>query len=49
MTTLLAMLATGVALYGATGSAHAQAQQFAVTQLSAGMHLIKAEVAATEA
>lgn len=39
LTTLIALLAAGTAL----------AQQFGTTQLSAGMHLIQAEVATTQA
>jgi uncharacterized protein len=46
MKTLLAILCTSATL--ATSSAHAQNQQFGNTQLSAGMHLIKAEVAANQ-
>jgi uncharacterized membrane protein (UPF0127 family) len=46
MKTLLAILCASATL--ATSSAHAQNQQFGNTQLSAGMHLIKAEVAANQ-
>jgi uncharacterized protein len=46
MKTLLAILSVSAAL--ATSLAHAQNQQFGSTQLSAGMHLIKAEVAANQ-
>lgn len=48
MKTLLATLSTAV-LLAATGAACAQNQQFGNTQLSAGVHLIKAEVAASGA
>jgi hypothetical protein len=48
MKTLLFRLIAGT-LLGATvsGAAMAQNQQFGITQLSAGMHLIKAEIAAS--
>jgi uncharacterized protein len=46
MKTLLAILCASATL--ATSSAHAQNQRFGNTQLSAGMHLIKAEVAANQ-
>lgn len=45
MKTLLAILSAGALL--STSIAHAQNQQFGNAQLSAGMHLIKAEVAAS--
>lgn len=48
MKTLLATV-LGAALLSSSAAAVAQNQQFAVTQLSAGIHLIKAEVAATDA
>lgn len=48
MKTLLATV-LGAALLSTGAAALAQNQQFAVTQLSAGIHLIKAEVAATDA
>ena len=49
MKTLLYKLIAGALLGATIGSAAlAQSQQFGVTQLSAGMHLIKAEVAAND-
>ncbi len=45
---LLSFTATAF-LSAASANALAQGQQFSTTELSAGMHLIKAEVAATEA
>jgi uncharacterized membrane protein (UPF0127 family) len=47
MKTLLASLTASALL--AAAPAFAQNQQFDITQLAAGMHLIKAEVAATQA
>jgi uncharacterized membrane protein (UPF0127 family) len=41
-------VATSVMLYAAISSVSAQNQQFGATELSAGMHLIKAEVAAND-
>ncbi|HAT29697.1 MAG TPA: hypothetical protein DCW29_02235 [Janthinobacterium sp.] len=48
MKIFLATLSASV-LLAVAGGAAAQNQQFATTQLSAGMHLIKAEVAVSEA
>ena len=49
MKTLLLSLTAGALLAAASANLLAQDQRFATTQLSAGMHLIQAEVAATEA
>jgi uncharacterized membrane protein (UPF0127 family) len=48
MKTLLAIL-SATALLASAGAATAQKQQFGTAQLSAGMHLIQAEVAASDA
>lgn len=48
MKTFLAILGATL-LSAASGAASAQNQQFTTTQLSAGMHLIKAEVADSDA
>ena len=49
MKTLLLSLTASALLMAASANVLAQDQRFATTQLSAGMHLIQAEVAATEA
>ncbi|HEV7814072.1 MAG TPA: DUF192 domain-containing protein [Janthinobacterium sp.] len=49
MKTLFATLAATALLSASAGGVLAQNQQFATTQLSAGVHLIQAEVAVSEA
>ena len=48
MKKLLAIFSTATLLAASAGAAIAQNQQFNTIQLSAGMHLIKAEVAASD-